>query len=214
MYNVKQYKDLMKYIKEKGKNNSKENRWEFALFLTVLMREKISCIEALKFLFDYAQEVAPAEKKFNEKDLAEKFRKVGSYGKIAKEEGLSYNTVRQKVENFNEVEGFVNKDIDSDLVEKIDKKIKNTDLSIEEMLYPEMLKGKMQKYFENEIYTLEYLENNIKQTIERNRSSKSINRGDVWEEDTEVEVGWEEESEKYNSKEDDTEWIDEWEEEL
>ena len=214
MYSVKQYKDLMRYIKEEGKKNSKENRGEFALFLTVLIREKVNCIEAMRFLFDNAQMVAPAEKKFNEKDLAEKFKKLGSYGKVAKEEGLSYNTVRQKVEYYKEVEKFVNKDIDRELVEKIDKKIKNTDLSIEEMLYPEMLKGKMQKYFENEIYTLEYLENNIKQTIEKNRSSKSIYRGNVWEDDTELEEVWEEESEKCNSKEDDTEWEEEeWEEE-
>lgn len=213
MYNVKQYKELMNYIKEERKQNRKNNRWEFALFLAVLVREKISCIEAMQFLFDYSQEVAPAEKKSNPKYLAERFEKLGSYGRVAKEVGLSYNTVKQKIESYHEVEGFVNQGVNSDLVERINKRIKDNDLNIEEILYPEKLKGEMGEYFEKEIGILELLENSIIQTIERNRSLLYRRNLNVWEDDTELEEVWEEEPEQYESKEDDTEWEEIWEEE-
>lgn len=159
MYNVKQYKDLMRYIKEKGKKNNKNNRWEFALFLTVLVRERIGCIEAMKLLFDYCQVVAPAEKKFNEKDLANRYKELKSYGKVGKEVGLSYNTVRQKVDSYNEVENFVNQSVNGELVKKIDKEIEVNNISIEDILF-------------RINFSLNYLENRLKKQEEENKILK------------------------------------------
>lgn len=102
MINLKFYKKLYQFIKEGGKSNRETNTWEFAFFMSVLIKKDIRCIDIIKFLFDYSYEFSPAEKQINPSELAESFKKLGSYEKVAKEYGLSYNTVRSKVESFNE----------------------------------------------------------------------------------------------------------------
>lgn len=108
MINLKFYKKLYQFIKEGGKSNRETNTWEFAFFMSVLIKKDIRCIDIIKFLFDYSYEFSPAEKQINPSELAESFKKLGSYEKVAKEYGLSYNTVRSKVESFNEFIRYLN----------------------------------------------------------------------------------------------------------
>lgn len=136
MINLKFYKKLYQFIKEGGKSNRETNTWEFAFFMSVLIKKNIRCIDIIKFLFDYSYEFSPAEKQINPSELAESFKKLGSYEKVGKEYGLSYNSVRNKVESFNEFILYLNSiGADNKFIERVYKFIDYTqEMKIGELL--------------------------------------------------------------------------------
>lgn len=135
MINLKFFERLQKFVKKRDKHGEKLSP-EFVYFMSILIKEDIRCLDAMKFLFDYCCECAPADKKIDSVELIEKFNETRSYNKVAKEKGLSYNTVRNKIEAYIELVNYMKEiGLNKDFVDDVKFNFKyNYRVTVAEML--------------------------------------------------------------------------------
>lgn len=124
-------------------DSKKEYTPEFIEFLAFLCIEDIECLEVLQFFFNEYKKNTPAQK-CNTGEIERMYKQGKKYTEIAKLLGLSYNTVRNKLEECDKKDKLFKKlKLDDKYIAYTNERINDCQesLTINEIVYKSMVKS-------------------------------------------------------------------------
>lgn len=139
---VKLYQRILEKMKKS--NSKKEYEAEFIEFVAFLCKKDFDYLDVLYFFFNEYQKNAPAQKG-NTGEIERIYKQCKSYSKVAKDLGLSYNTVRSKLEECDKKNQlFEELKIDDRYIAYIKHSLDNTQegLTINKVVYESLIKSR------------------------------------------------------------------------